>query len=82
MQIILQVKTDFDSPYAGSTPLHMAVEFGNFEVVEYLLEQDANVCISDSEGSTAIHLALELGETDIIDLLFNYDDARLNCKNK
>ena len=41
----------------GSTPLHIAANYGRVEVVRMLLEHGANVGAEDDEGRTPLHVA-------------------------
>ena len=51
-------------------PLHLAVQSGKKEVVEYLIDNGAFVnCKEKNEGSTELHLAVAMGYNDIVDLL-------------
>lgn len=42
----------------GLTPLHAATFFGREDIVEYILNQGANINAQDGSGQTPIHLAL------------------------
>ncbi len=42
----------------GATPLHLAVEFGNLEVLETLLDKGANPAAKTNQGQTPMDLAL------------------------
>ncbi|EDO36063.1 predicted protein, partial [Nematostella vectensis] len=49
----------------GQTPLMLAVSRGRLDMVDLLLETDADVNAQDNEGSTAIMCASEHGHTNI-----------------
>lgn len=71
------------SIYAGYTPLHFAVDFGQYEVAELLLEQyDADIYEQNADGSTPLHLAAERRDVAMIDLILRYDDRRADFCNK
>ncbi len=43
----------------GETILHMTVRLGKFKIVEFLIEQKANLNAQDAEGNTPLHCAAE-----------------------
>lgn len=45
----------------GQTPLARAITVGNFEMVDFLLNHNANPNIVDCDGFTALHIACEVG---------------------
>ncbi|KAI9770213.1 MAG: Ankyrin repeat domain-containing protein 44 [Geoglossum umbratile] len=51
------------------TPLHLAAEQGNVEVVTLLLKVDREINLVDTNELTALHLASENGHTEIAKLL-------------
>lgn len=48
-----------------------AAKFGNRELVEYLLQNNANVNVKDSDGSTALFWAAVRGDQDLVKLLID-----------
>ncbi|WP_338325884.1 ankyrin repeat domain-containing protein [Paenibacillus luteus] len=52
---------------AGGTPLHLAVFAKKFEVARYLLDEGADVTISDDLGYRPYHYAVEHGQSDLIE---------------
>ncbi|KAK9697777.1 hypothetical protein RND81_08G060700 [Saponaria officinalis] len=54
--------------YNGGTALHMAVTEGNIEIVEYLLEQGADVDMPDNQGWSSRDLAEQQAQEHIITL--------------
>ena len=38
-----------------ATPLHVACLVGNWQTADFLLKEEADVCIEDSEGNTVVH---------------------------
>ncbi|XP_058800124.1 ankyrin-3-like [Phymastichus coffea] len=76
-----QVDKKSASPYAGFTPLHMAVEFNNQKVAKLLLRNGADLWACDSRGSTPLHLALERKNVKMVECLFKYDFKRENYVN-
>eukprot|EP00750_Incisomonas_marina_P015160 INCI18100.2.p1 GENE.INCI18100.2~~INCI18100.2.p1 ORF type:complete len:6348 (+),score=1055.95 INCI18100.2:2120-19045(+) len=55
--------------WVGETPLFYAVQQGFLEVVEILINADADVNISRSDGCTPLMIAVSEGFEDIVDLL-------------
>jgi ankyrin repeat protein len=53
----------------GSTPLHLAVQHEQGEMVSYLLSQQAVVNAMDHSGATALHYAAKQGNVETIKLL-------------
>lgn len=67
----------------GLTGLHEAAICGNTQMVEYLINQGANINCCDNEGWTPLHAASSLGQVDIVELLLKYnaDVTIVNCEN-
>lgn len=66
----------------GRTPLMYAAERGYSEIVQMLLEKNANVDPQDSQGFTALMLAVDNNYPDIVQLLLNAKaDINLRTKN-
>ena len=53
----------------GCTPLHLAAQEDQKEVVEYLLEQGASKDVKDNKGKTPLQYARERGHTEIEQVL-------------
>ena len=51
------------------SPLHLAVENGNQEIVKYLVENGARIDAKNSNDKSPIYLAAENGHFDIVELL-------------
>jgi ankyrin repeat protein/dsRNA-specific ribonuclease len=58
----------------GDTPLTLAIESGYISVVNFLLENGADIYIKNSEGKDSLTLAIESSntDTDIINLILSY----------
>lgn len=56
---------DFD----GNTAMHSACECGRSSVVSFLLEQNADINITNHQGITALQVAASKGHTEIVILL-------------
>lgn len=67
----------------GLTGLHEAAICGNAQLVEYLIQQNANINCCDNEGWTPLHAAASLGHAKIVKLLLDYgaDATIVNCEN-
>lgn len=65
------------------TGLHEATICGNAQLVEYLLNNGADINCCDYEGWTPLHAAASLGKVKIVQLLLEYgaDPCRVNCDN-
>jgi ankyrin repeat protein len=57
----------------GSTPLHVACQQGNVEVIQWLLERKADPNIANREGKTALAKASEQGKLLVVKLLMQYN---------
>lgn len=64
----------------GGTPLHIAVEYNNIEIVELLLENGASTESVDRNNMTPLHWAVDLGYKDIIKLLVK-GGANINAQD-
>ena len=53
----------------GDTPLHSAVSFDYYDVVELLIEEGANVNTKNQKGKTPLSLAKDKGSEEIVELL-------------
>ncbi|MCP4135218.1 MAG: ankyrin repeat domain-containing protein [bacterium] len=53
----------------NKTALHFAVEYGNFDSAEFLLNKGAAVNAVDSDGKTPLHYAVKLGSSSLVELL-------------
>ena len=58
-----------DTDNNGKTPLHSAVESNNIAMVEFLLQNGANVMVCDRDGKAPMHITAEKGHTYICILL-------------
>lgn len=59
----------FSSDKRGNSPLHKAVEQGNYELVNYLLVWRADPNVKNAMGHTSLHLAIIHKRFDIAKLL-------------
>ncbi|KAK0732511.1 ankyrin repeat-containing domain protein [Apiosordaria backusii] len=65
--------------YNGMTALLLAITVGNNKrVVEYLVDQGANITAADNCGWTAMHYAMQKNRLDIAKLLHEKDEKLIN----
>ena len=57
----------------NETPLHKAVEVGNHQMINLLLEKNANPNIQNKFGETPLHITASKGEYKVIKLLLLYN---------
>ncbi|WP_265022323.1 ankyrin repeat domain-containing protein [Wolbachia endosymbiont (group B) of Ischnura elegans] len=50
----------------GWTPVFWAIQKNNFNIVELLLDNNADIKVKDDEGWTPIHWAVQLGSLDVV----------------
>ena len=68
--MLLDASTDVNHvSSAVYTPLHIAVDKGNFDIVTVLLDQDVNVHSVTTDGKTPLHIAVDRGDETIIQKL-------------
>ena len=63
------------------TPLHVAIETGNEEIVRYLLMASADPEMKNKQGDTALLHAIRKGNKDIVNLLSNLA-VKVDVKDK
>jgi len=68
-------------PDNGSTPLIIAVAYGQNDAASVLIENGAKINAKNNDGSTALHSAAFLGHAAIVKLLLE-NGAKVNAKNK
>ena len=61
---------------SGNTALMWASYYGNIDVVQYLLENEADFAVSNNNGETALSLARNAGNDDVVLLLRSYGASR------
>ena len=71
----------FESEVRSS--LHYAVLGRNISLIDWVLEEEIDVDLQDSNGNTPLHLAVfyDRGELKIVDYLVRQKRAKLNVKN-
>uniref|UniRef100_A0A8C8JHA6 Poly [ADP-ribose] polymerase n=1 Tax=Oncorhynchus tshawytscha TaxID=74940 RepID=A0A8C8JHA6_ONCTS len=61
-----------DTAGRKSTPLHFAAGFGRRDVVDYLLQNGANVHARDEGGLVSLHNACSFGHSEVVNLLLHH----------
>ena len=62
------------------TPLHLAAQQGHFSVVDYLVNQKADINPKSKYNSTPLHYAAENGHLSVVEYLIN-QKADINANN-
>jgi len=65
----------------GTSPLHLAAELGNEDIVSLLLENGACVDAQDNEGETPLFGAIRAQRTDVVKQLVQDFKADTFCQN-
>ncbi|KAG4085925.1 ankyrin repeat-containing domain protein [Neocallimastix lanati (nom. inval.)] len=60
-----------------NTPLHIASQYGNFAIVQLLLNNHANINFKNLNGWTALHIACQYDNKNVIQLLID-NKANIN----
>ncbi|XP_067130283.1 rabankyrin-5 [Centruroides vittatus] len=71
-----------EEAYDGQTPLHLSCAWGLENIVQTLLEHNANVNAQDAEGKTPIHVAIINQTPIIISLLLAHPSLNLSLRDK
>lgn len=67
----------------GFTPLMIATWNSHDAIVEYLLQNGADMHLRDWEHKTCLHVAVEKRDVEILEILLKYADKYLmNCGDK
>lgn len=54
---------------AGKTPLHLAAQLGHLPMIQFLIDNNADVDLTDTQGNTPLHYASAYGHVDVIKAL-------------
>jgi hypothetical protein len=66
-----QHEVETDPAEDGEISIYIAAQYGKTEVVELLLDRNANINQQDNNGKTALHAAAECGEIGVVKLLLD-----------
>ncbi|KAL3270517.1 hypothetical protein HHI36_021056 [Cryptolaemus montrouzieri] len=64
---------------SGNTPFHESVLSGNIQVIDYLVENGAEISVTNKTGANALHLAAGQNLEHVINLLVNVYNFDINC---
>lgn len=67
--IVEQKEIDVNKEIDGRPPLHYAADYGQGDVIQYLLSKGAEVNAKDKHGISALLAAIWEGHTDCVKLL-------------
>ncbi len=65
----IEEATNSDPDYKGYTPLIMASNMNNEELIKFLIKNGANVNVKANDGTTPLSHAFQAGHTNIIEIL-------------
>jgi len=65
----------------NSTPLHFSSIYGHLSVVEYLVNQKADISAKDKDNQTPLHVAAANGHLSVVEYLVN-QKADINAKTQ
>ena len=73
------------NPHARSddglmTPLHLAIDYGHYELAHYILKETHRV-VADREGRTALHLAVLRAPPEVVEMLLNAQPGAMDIRD-
>ena len=68
------------STFDGSTPLHVACEHGFTDVVQLLIQHQANVNAKMNDGTTAMMLACQNGHLSVVEILVSTGQCNITLQ--
>jgi len=60
-----------NAPIDGRNPIHYAADYGQLEVLQYLVDKGADLNVTDKHGISAILAAIWEGHTDCVKLMLS-----------
>merc|ERR1712098_90512 len=81
VKILLERGADVNADSEGWTAMHFAASYGRIELMELLLEFEAEIDAIDNWEETPLMKAVRSKDIDAVELLLERD-ARLDLKNK
>lgn len=79
MKMVMERGWDIEEEYCRMQAIHTAAEYGQEEVVKYLLEKGVSVAASTIENYHPLHFACQQGHTSIVELLLK-NGADINAQ--
>lgn len=80
IELLIKYGVDINVTYekydGGNSPLHIAVEYTDRDLIQLFLEHGANLNIKNNDGKTPLELAIELADQEIVQLLQVQHDIR------
>jgi len=70
-----------DKNYGGNSPLHVAVEYGNVEIAQFLLSSGAKINSKNSEKQTPLMMLDDDATPELVNLLISHG-AKINFVDK
>ena len=70
-----------DKGYGGNSPLHVAVEHGNYEIAEFLLNSGAKINSKNTEKQTPLMMLDDDATPELVNLLLRHS-AKINLVDK
>ncbi len=70
-----------DKNYNGNSPLHVAVEYGNLEITQFLLGAGAKINSKNAEKQTPLMMLDDDAEPELVNLLISHG-AKINLVDK
>ena len=77
---ILQANIFIDTMHNSHFLIHVAAQEGHLNIVEYLVNQKADINAKDKDKWTPLHCAAEKGHLSVVEYLVN-QKADINAKN-
>lgn len=68
-EVIEKNKIDVNAPIDGRAPIHYAADYGQKEVIQYLIQKGANVNAIDKHGISVLLAAIWEGHTECVKLI-------------
>ena len=84
--VLMLIESGADMPVAaqnkdGETPLHLASQYEEVEVVRMLIERGADVSAQNKEGGTPLHQASQNGSVGVVRMLLERS-TNIAARNK
>lgn len=81
VKVLIDYETDINKCYDGFSPLHLACNFCQTQIVKLLIHQGANINVKNDLGISPISIAAKRGYIDIFKYLIENEDFHLDYDN-